>query len=296
MTSEQVEEQVKKSYLEGTGFEKLDKRRDLALWVFLYKTKVFNIEEMPTYNQALEDLNQHLIFSEGNISDVYANLIPIEDLSWVMNNRRQLEWVRGVLISLYPGRDTSHHNLPENYLAGLSHKSQIILIIDLLNESRQGKIKVARDLAKDWQSLVLTTKGISWFDTDRESKTECLHRALDKLSINMWNRQGLTNRESIEILHDEIVDRSGPLSWQEVIRQTKSYYRKRTFKKRHSDKKQCNVLLSISLINQLDKKATNRGVKRAQLIQKILMEAMNDDSLFEQLLKGGIALESTKND
>lgn len=269
-------ERLLRQYLRVTGFHKPEERRDNFLWCYLISFFGYNFGNHPHDEQLLNDIcsfttgpNQDPNLKE----DILYNLVELEELSWVQNNQRQLNWIRqkiSLALNISPISDNLN---PDQILSGLSPKALAILIIDLQNIERNEKVNLIRDLKDQWTRASLPIKEAKWFDKGTEGKIVCLNDIVSK--ENLIGRPTITNKEDIEILYDNLSIWKKDLQFQDIIRRTKTRYQKSTFNERNSEKKQCNIMLPKRLIDKLDKQAVKQGKSRSELVLDLLNEAMN---------------------
>jgi len=196
-----------------------------------------------------------------------------EELQWVDNTNRQRQWIIEWLkqaSNLTVAYEELH---PERYLAGLPYREYSILSIDLIKLPYSDKAGLVRELASDWKLYSKPNKDIEWFKTDKQEKISCFVQRYQEFGY--IKPEQISDIGDIEIFRDSLVIRNQLLEIKELFESTRKLHQKRTFYIRNKDKKQCNVMLPTNLIKQLDKRANNQGIKRSQLIQKILIEAMS---------------------
>ena len=111
------------------------------------------------------------------------------------------------------------------------------------------------------------------WDQETDKKMVFLNAIISK--ENITDRPKITNKEDIEVLHDNLSIWGNHLQFQDIIRRTKTRYQKSTFNERNSEKKQCNVMLPKRLIDKLDKQAAKQSKSRSKLVLDLLNEAMN---------------------
>ena len=128
-------------------------------------------------------------------------------------------------------------------------------------------------LKNQWRYSSLPIEEARWFDKETERKIVCLNDIISK--ENITGRPTITNKEDIEVLHDNLSIWGNHLQFQDIIRRTKTRFQKSTFNERNSEKKQCNVMLPKRLIDKLDKQAAKQSISRSELVLDLLNEAMN---------------------
>ena len=263
-------------YFRITGFRKPEARRDNFLWCYLNLSLNYSFEPYPHAEQLFTDITSHPLNNDGKSvfkEDILHNLVELEELSWVLDSQRQLNWIRQT-ISLELKKSLRSDELnPDRILSGSTPKSLAILIIDLLDIERNEKVNLIRNLKDQWKRASLPIKEAKWFDKETEGKIVCLNDIVSK--ENLIGRPTITNREDIEILYDNLSIWGNHLQFQDIIRRTKTRYQKSTFNERNSEKKQCNILLPKRLIDKLDKQAAKQGKSRSELVLDLLNEAMN---------------------
>lgn len=267
---------LRRDYFEVTGFNNPEVRRDNFLWCYLISFHGYNFRDHPHHDQLLIDIcsyttgpNQDPTLKE----DIRHNLVELEELSWVQNNPRQLNWIRQKISQVLNISPRSNNLNPDQILSGLSPKALAILIIDLQDIERNEKVNLIRNLKDQWKRTSLPIKEAKWFDKETEGKIVCLNDIISK--ENITGRTIITNKEDIEVLHDNLSIWGNHLQFQDIIRRTKTRYQKSTYNERNSEKKQCNIMLPKRLIDNLDKQAAKQGKSRSELVLDLLNEAMN---------------------
>jgi predicted DNA binding CopG/RHH family protein len=285
---------LRSKYRQTTGFDKFDDRRDFFLWVKVYNAEIKNLKfdqrshilkptilrhrnlrqinrmmtPFPTKVQLLEDICYKLD-RYPTIKNQLTNLIPLQEIAWISNSKRQMEFIRK-LIRLEKGDFLQ----AENLLTGLSDNQRSIISIDLLNISHHDKIYLVRYIKDQWRSFSQPNKDLSWFKADLEKKCSALNYHIQKSANRKFFRHPpICDLEDIEIFYDSLLLDNEIHLLQDLHEKTKRRYQKQKFNDQHSDKKQYNVVLPTELIKKLDKKASKRNIKRSQLIFEILNEA-----------------------
>lgn len=295
-TIDPTTEHLRSKYRQTTGFDKFDDRRDFFLWVKVYleemerlrldsrrhplKPTMLNHRNLRQINRMMTpfptkvQLLENICYKLGRystIKDQLTNLIPLQEIDWISNSKRQMEFIRK-LIRLEKGRLLQ----AENLLTGLSDKQLSIISIDLLNISHHDKIDLVRYIKDQWRSHSQPNKDLSWFKTDLEKKCSALNYHIQKsANRKLFRFQPTCDLEDIEILYDSLLLDNESQILQELHEKTRRRYQKKRFDEQHSDKKQYNIMLPTELIKKLDKKATRKNIKRSQLIFEILNEAAN---------------------
>lgn len=269
-------EKLLRQYFRVTGFHKPEERRDNFLWCFLKFYCNYTFTSLPHHEQLFNDIcscttgsDEHSIFKE----DILHNLIEPEELSWIQDSQRQLNWIKQTIsLELNKSLRTNELN-PDRIISGSTPKSLAILIIDLQQIERDEKVALIRRMKNQWRHSSLPIKEAKWFDQETDKKMVCLNAIISK--ENITDRPKITNKEDIEVLHDNLSIWGNHLQFQDIIRRTKTRYQKSTFNERNSEKKQCNVMLPKRLIDKLDKQAAKQSKSRSKLVLDLLNEAMN---------------------
>lgn len=217
-----------------------------------------------------------------------------QEIDWIENNERQRRWIIRKLQSERSFRDTSNDVLfPERIISGFSPKQLTTLTLDVIS-TYDKLIKVtAKQYEREWKEFNKNNSLLAWFKDDTKGKIECLtKRYEEKFDDDCF----INNVEDIAILIDTFELNNQQDKLKNLFDSIKSLHQKRTFKKRHKDKEQCNVMLPTDLLKRLKKQAVNHGVTRSQLIQKILIQAMNDKTLLDQLLANDFTIKKPDED
>lgn len=290
-------EPLRSKYLQTTGFDKFDDRRDFFLWVRIYQEEMLIFESdplrkphvptmadghtykqkyrkmtlFPTKVQLLEDICYKLE-KFPLVKEQLAELIPTQEIDWILNNTRQMSFIRK-LIQLE--KNGILHT--ERLLSGLSNARLATISIDLLNMSPNDKVRLVRRIKNQWRISSQPNKDLTWFKTDPDKKRAALNYHLQKAGYRETLKYTpVCNLEEIEVLYDSLQLDNARYILQEIQEKTRRRYQKQRFDEQHRDKKQYNIMLPTELIKKLDKQATKKNVKRSQLIFEILNEATNN--------------------
>ncbi|KRW58564.1 hypothetical protein [Pseudomonas sp. TTU2014-080ASC] len=195
-------------------------------------------------------------------------LLPEIYLHWIGYDARQHEWLRPKIRKM-TGRHLSRR------LVHLTGRDRLIAMIDHWDKDVADKANEVEELRDDWLRHISKDSEFEWFADKKESTKRCVC-AWEWLERNYLRPRSLqtpiSNYQELLIFFDhEDISRSERAV---MIREIKRRWNRKQFDERTADKKQVNVMLSKSVITQLDELAKKHGLKRAQIIERLVkMEA-----------------------
>lgn len=195
-------------------------------------------------------------------------LLPNETLKWIEEDERQYRWLLREIEQMTDLR------LPRG-LVHLTGRDRLISMIDLWDVDIAEKAYEVEQLHRDWLRHKAKDGEFEWFADKKEGEKRCAcaWEWLKKKYLSPLSRQTpLSNYQELLMFFDqEDIGRSERTA---MIREIKRRWSRKQFDERAADKKQVNVMLSKTVIAQLDALAEAHGLKRAQIIENLVrMEA-----------------------
>lgn len=284
--------------LTGTNF--LDKRMIAFLFLsFLQNTgrRTPFMQNEDNTPETMNNLDIMIYLVENALPRNFTNLeicFSDNETEWIENSKRQRRWITSHLETNRNFKDTNSIVLyPENIISGLSPKDLMLLTLNVIATHNRHIKVIAQNYEEKWNDFDKSPPFLTWFEGDTKGKIECLTK---RYTEQYDNDYAIKNLEDIAILFDEFELNNQKYELKILFDSTKTLYQKRTFTTKHKDKAQCNVMLPIDLLVKLKKQATNRGVTRSQLIQKILIQAINDKEILNQLLANDFTIRKPNED
>ncbi|QLF94877.1 hypothetical protein HW090_17480 [Pseudomonas sp. ABC1] len=248
-------------------------RHDIWLWLYLYHYEEASLDRRTCNGLTMRDeIARALKYKERLRSRIPGKkdqfLLPNEKLEWIKEDERQYQWL------LRKIRQMTGLRLPID-LVHLIGRDHLIAMIDLW-EIDIGKKAFEVELLRDsWLRHKAKDSELDWFadKKDGEKRCACAWEWLQKKYLALFSRQpSISNHQELLMFFDhEDIGRNERTA---MIREIKKRWDRKQFNERTPDKKQVNVILSKTVIAQLDALAEKHGLKRAQVIENLVrMEA-----------------------
>ncbi|WP_417539652.1 hypothetical protein [Marinobacter sp.] len=195
-------------------------------------------------------------------------LLPGEQLEWITSNPRQIQWLT-----------TKIDNLTDRILPrGLPHlqgRDRLVAALDIWQVDLEEKQREVEELHDHWRRHIAKDSQFEWFTDKKEGTKRCLcaWEWLQKKYLTPFSRQiPISNHQELLMFFDQ--EDFGANERIAIIQGIRKLWSKKQFNERSADKKQVNVMLSKTVIGQLDALAETHGMKRAQIIESLVrMEA-----------------------
>lgn len=244
-------------------------RHDIWLWLslFIYEKSPINrntcngVTMRETIAHELKR-NPRLIAEISHERDYH--LVPDEDLAWITNDDRQIQWLLSRVDDITGGV------FPRG-LAHLIGRSRIVAMLDIWKiDLESKKIEIER-LHGSWRRHIARDSQFEWFADKKEGKKRCIcaWEWIEKHHSNPFLRsQPISNYSELLKFFDQ--EKLGPHEQKAMIQEIKKRWNRKQFDERTSDKKQVNVLLKKDAIELLDQIAEQSGMKRAQILETLI--------------------------
>lgn len=251
-------------------------RHDIWLWLYLYYYREARLDLKTCNGLTMRDeiarsLKDQKLF-QSRIPQVKDRLLlPYEKLKWITEDERQYRWLLREIEQMTGLR------LPRG-LVHLTGRDRLIAMIDLWNVDLAEKASEVELLHRDWLRHKAKDSEFEWFadKKDGEKRCACAWEWLQKKYLKSFSRQPpISNHQELLMFFDQ--EDIGRNERAAMIREIKRRWSRKQFDERAADKKQVNVMLSKTVIAQLDALAETHGLKRAQVIEHLVrMEADAD--------------------
>ncbi|MDH0894859.1 MULTISPECIES: hypothetical protein [unclassified Pseudomonas] len=273
------------------------RRHDIWLWLFLfhYRHHMLTPQSCNGYEmrEVLADcLEQDEAVRNSLPLEKSVFLLPDRSLEWIKNDDRQYLWLLPRI------KNMTELELPKG-LIHLSHSDRLIAMIDLWNangrrserrnssyrpskktdtDNRISKKKDAVDLLhSEWRRHSEKDIEFEWFNDKKDGNKRCIcaWRWLEK---NYAYKLGKLTPSLFQSYQDLLIFFDGEslnsMEIRLIVKAIKNRWSRQQFDERSTDKKQVNILLSKTVITQLDALKRKHNLKRAQIVEKLLsMEA-----------------------
>lgn len=245
----------------------INRRQDIWLWLHLHLRRRLllnpNTCNGTTMREAIAGDLRHwpnLIKKVPYWKDEY--LVQDERLAWITDDERQHLW-------LSPRVDDLTDKYFPRGLVHLTGRHRIIAMIDAWHVDIRKKAREIEHLREQWRRHLARDSQLEWFADNKEGTKRCIcawewikkHRPTPRqLPINNYQ----------ELL--AFFDKENLLSYEQkvIIQEIKKRWNRQRFDDRNADKKQINVMLSKTVIAQLDELAKRHDLKRAQVIEALV--------------------------
>lgn len=248
-------------------------RHDIWLWLYLdyYREARLDLNTcngLTMRDEIARSLNDQKLFQSRIPREKDRLLLPNEKLEWIAEDERQYRWLLREIEQMTGLR------LPRG-LVHLTGRNRLIAMIDLWDVDLAEKASEVELLHRNWLRHKAKDSEFGWFadKKDREKRCACAWEWLQKKYLTSFSRQPpiSSHQELLMFFDQEDIGRNERTA---MIREIKRRWSRKQFDERAADKKQVNVMLSKTVIVQLDALAEAHGLKRAQVIENLVsMEA-----------------------
>lgn len=252
---------------------RINKRQEIWLWLGLYVYERFNLERDSCNGATMRDEVSQALRGDPKIAtDIPAKmdryLLPDEQLKWITDNSRQIQWLTGRVDKL------TDRILPRG-LPHLQGRDRLVAAIDIWQVDLEVKQQDVDRLHHQWRRHKALDSQLEWFADQKEGTKRCLcaWEWLQKNYLTQYSRQiPISDHQELLMFFDQ--EDMGSNERAAIIERIRRLWSKKQFNERSTDKKQVNVMLSKAVIAQLDALAEKHGLKRAQVIESLVrMEA-----------------------
>lgn len=255
------------------GDSSTNNRLDIWLWLYLYLHEDLPLEHNTCNGHSMREALARTLSRRRDLLGIIPSrkdeyLLPDERLNWITYDERQHQWLRPRVNDLC-GKD-----FPED-LVHLTGRNQVIAMLDVWPEEISRKAQLIEELHDCWRRHVARDSQFEWFRDKKEGGRRCLcaWEWLETHHLSEFPRQlPISNYQELLMFFDAANLRS--YEQKVMIQEIKKRWNRQQFDERNADKKQVNVMLSKTVIAQLDALAETHGLKRAQVIESLVrMEA-----------------------
>ena len=246
-------------------------RHDIWLWLFLHYYREARLDLKTCNGLTMRDeiaralnLKDQKLFQSRIPREKDRFLLPNEKLEWIEEDERQYQWLLREIEQMTGLR------LPRG-LVHLIGRDRLIAMIDLWEVDIAEKAYEVELLHRDWLRHKAKDSEFEWFadKKDGEKRCVCAWEWLKKKYLSPVSRQTPISdyQELLMFFDQKDIGRNERTA---MIREIKRRWSRKQFDERAADKKQVNVMLSKTVIAQLDALAEAHGLKRAQIIENLV--------------------------
>lgn len=289
-------------------------------FVWISTTNVFN--DLLTFNPnenntelrkiLAERLNQNPGFAEKIKKSIKNSLIPADELSWIKDNKRQIEWLRKY-ISIFiakqnqiPALDHSQNpfqpfTLPQYF--GLNGFATPFLIPVFLTARNRGiaiidfwsafylpnaifSIGKSKEMQSAWTSQMEKEKKFDWFnDENGEDKRNTFWNILvSKKILGISGNPGFHDHDEFLIYLDDL--NFSDLEKDTISKETRNRWNQQRRREHEKDtKKQCNFNLTKAIDDKLTKLAKKYDLSRVDVIDILIRSEAKHESYIKAWLQ-----------
>lgn len=257
-------------------------RHDIWLWLYLSRHHNARFPPASCNGLTMRDeiatfLKRKPTFLNKIASKKDDSLVQDDHLKWIGGDERQCRWLlnRIETITGFGPLRGQPHELP--HLTGRKH---LIAILDLWEANIADKTKEIEYLRQDWFRHKANDSAFIWFEDKKEGvqRCQCAREWLEKNYSSLFGRQLLIgNLGELLIFFDK--ENLAPYIQRAIIQQIRRKWNRKQFDERTAHKKQVNVMLSKSVITQLDQLAKKHELKRAQVLE-LLITAESETGIY----------------
>lgn len=260
---------------ERLGIPKISRRQQIWLWLWLSSNERVAADALPPFESCgggtmpeaiLNTLDMTPRIRSAEIKKAMdAHLLPEEQLIWITEDARQLNWLTR--------RTWRYFDFLPQEIVHRTAKEELIARLDITDATLAEKQRLMANLHQDWRALVAQDSDFDWFLDKEEGAERCkyawdwlVRRYLHPSRISRTTRfdtyQGL-----LLFFDQEDLSRA---EQQDIIRKIKRQWSNHQRDVRHSDCKQVNVMLPIATISKLDHLVKEHGMSRAKIVAKLI--------------------------
>lgn len=204
--------------------------------------------------------------------DKDRSLIPDASLAWIDTDERTYQWLLGRLLEITGAR------LPRR-LVHLKSREHLIAIIDIWDIDLDAKAREVESLSEMWRRHKAMDSAFYWFEDKKEGtrRCKCAWEWLEKNYQSPFKRQlPISNYKELLMYFDEAD--FGRIEQKNIINEIKRRWNRQQLDVRNPDKKQFNVMLPVTVIDQIDELADKYDLKRAKVVE-ILVQLESENSI-----------------
>lgn len=253
-------------------------RNDYWLWIYLTENN-YHILPYELDNRGMrEKMASAIITAQApNTVEIIKTtknerLVPINDLDWITDEKRQAHWLLSKIES-YTG---PYRFIPPT---GMSDKDLVIVKIDLWAVDLTHKKLALNDLQEKWNEHSKTDNLLKWFKDDNKKCTLAWEWLNTNALFPIWTRPVQPFREYEDLLI--FFDKSQFIPDQKTlyIDKIKRKWSQQKYRQSLTGKAQYNFILSDKAIKRLDSLAETYDRSRTQIIE-ILLKMESEKNLY----------------
>lgn len=248
-------------------------RRDIWLWLYLYHYEKADLDPATCNGLTMRSTIAQCLKRKNDVRRRLSQekdrfMVLDEHLKWIDGDERQSQWLLGrieAITDLGPLR-----GLPRGAVH-LADRNRLIAMLDLWNADIADKADEIERLRREWLRHKAGDGAFAWFEDKKTGakRCECAWEWLERNHQPMSRRQlPISNHEDLLIFFDRAkLERNEQKA---IIQRIKQRWSRQQFGERTADKKQVNVMLSKTVITQLDELAKKHNLKRGSFLEQLI--------------------------
>ena len=248
---------------------RLNNREVIWLWLGLYVHEGILLDRNTcngaTMRDAIAEALKEAQFTPNIRAKKDLYLLPEDQMAWITTDRRQIQWLTPKVENL------TDQALPRGF-AHLQGRERLIATLDIWQVDLEQKSYGLEKLHGHWRMHIAQDSQLAWFTDKNESTKRCVCAWEWLQKKHPKSLPLISNYQELLMFFDQ--EDFGTNERTAMIREIRRRWSRKQFDERAADKKQVNVMLSTTVIAQLDALAKAHGLKRAQIIENLVrMEA-----------------------
>jgi hypothetical protein len=259
-------------------------RHDIWLWLCLYLYEKLELDRNTCNGTTMREViarslsrDRRLIKLINPMKDKF--LVPDNRLSWISNNERQCHWLHPRI------NDLTGRILPRG-LVHLTEQSRLIAMLDLWDIDIEAKAREIEELRDQWIRHTAQDSQFEWFTDKKDGIKRCIcawEWIQNNHLLSSSRQPPISNYKELLMFFDqaELGDNEQKAMIQQIMRR----WNRQQLDVRNPDKKQFNVMLPITVIDQIDELANKYDLKRAKVVEILIQLESENSILIPEWLK-----------
>lgn len=249
-----------------------DNRRDIWLWLWLYLYDDSDLDPATCNGATMRSAIARCLIPTTDLLERINRqqdhfMVPSGHLSWIDGSERQFQW----LLSRIEDITSMGSLLAPRELVHLMDRDHLIAMLDIWDVDIAKKADEIEYLHEKWLEHKASDSKFAWFEDKKtgSQRCQCAWEWLKNNHSPISRRQlPISNHQELLMFFDK--ENLAPYMQKTILQQIKRKWTRKQFDERTADKKQVNVMLSNSVIKQLDQLAKQHDLKRAQIVERLV--------------------------
>ena len=236
-------------------------------------------------------LERDEIFRAVLAKELNNYLVPEVHLDWIDESDRQFVWIKNGFYSHFPSNQVSRFRKLEFVPQYLTGRARSIAIFDysfsLTGISNDERISFYELLRSAWKQNTRLDRHFSWLDKDEGGCYSFLWDWMQSRTPLVTGRTRFFNGDGLLGFFDQmdLPDLEKVL----LIQKAQRAWNQRRQREKMKGRKQCNFVLSNSVILKLEKLSLKHGLSRTEIVELIIdSEARSEFYIKERLMRNDL--------